>query len=148
MLASTELFIESVIDSLILSDKMGMILPRTSGLVSASITCTVIVFFFTGVFLVLTDALRSFSPTDVLRILACHVCCFEVAGRSSGFSGAGLLLGIKVLMDEHIPLKQTLKEQQKRIDEQKEMISKQAHLVVQRIQEQHLKSSLKGKKRK
>ena len=56
--------------------------------------------------------------------------------------------GIKVLMDEHIPLKQTLKEQQKRIDEQKEMISKQAHLVVQRIQEQHLKSSLKGKKRK
>ena len=47
---------------------------------------------------------------------------------------------IKALMDEHIiPLKQTLKEQQKRIDEQKEMISKQAHLVVQRIQEeQHL----------
>jgi aryl-phospho-beta-D-glucosidase BglC (GH1 family) len=38
---------------------------------------------------------------------------------------------IKVLMDEHIiPLKQTLKEQQKRIDEQKEMISKQTHLVV------------------
>jgi hypothetical protein len=35
MLASTELFIESVIDSLILSDKMGMILPKTSGLVSA-----------------------------------------------------------------------------------------------------------------
>jgi hypothetical protein len=34
-------------------------------------------------------------------------------------------------MDEHIiPLKQTLKEQQKQIDEQKEMISKQAHLVV------------------
>jgi hypothetical protein len=54
---------------------------------------------------------------------------------------------IKALMDEHIiPLKQTLKEQQKRIDEQKEMISKQAHLVVQRIQEeQHLKSSLKEK---
>jgi hypothetical protein len=46
-------------------------------------------------------------------------------------------------MDEHIiPLKQTLKEQQKQIDEQKEMISKQGHLVVQRIQEeQHLKSS-------
>jgi regulatory protein YycI of two-component signal transduction system YycFG len=45
-------------------------------------------------------------------------------------------------MDEHIiPLKQTLKEQQKRIDEQKEMISKQAHLAVQSIQEeQHLKS--------
>ena len=42
--------------------------------------------------MVLTDALRSFSPTDVLLILACHVCCFEVAGRSSGFSGAGLLL--------------------------------------------------------
>ena len=54
---------------------------------------------------------------------------------------------IKVLMDEHIiSLKQTLKEQQKRIDEQKEMISKQTHLVVQRIQEeQHLKSSLKEK---
>jgi len=51
-----------------------------------------------------------------------------------------------VLMDEHIiPLKQTLKEQQKRINEQKEMISKQAHLVVQRKQkEQHLKSSIKG----
>ena len=50
-------------------------------------------------------------------------------------------------MDEHIiPLKQTLKEQQKRIDEQKEMISKQAHLIVQRIQdEQHLKSSLMEK---
>jgi hypothetical protein len=32
---------------------------------------------------------------------------------------------IKALMDEHIiPLKQILKEQQKRIDEQKEMISK------------------------
>jgi hypothetical protein len=45
MLVSIELFIESVIDSLILSDKMGMILPRTSGLVSASITCTVIVCF-------------------------------------------------------------------------------------------------------
>ena len=45
MLASTELFIESVIDSLILSDKMGMILPRTSGLVSVSIIYTVIVFF-------------------------------------------------------------------------------------------------------
>ena len=54
---------------------------------------------------------------------------------------------IKALMDEHIiPLKQTLKEQQKRIDEQKEMISKQAHLAVQSIQEeQHLKSSLKEK---
>jgi hypothetical protein len=54
---------------------------------------------------------------------------------------------IKVLMDEHIiSLKQTLKEQQKRIDEQKEMISKQTHLVVQRIQEeQHFKSSLKEK---
>jgi septal ring factor EnvC (AmiA/AmiB activator) len=39
-----------------------------------------------------------------------------------------------------------LKEQQKRIDEQQEMISNQAHLVVQRIQEeQHLKSSLKEK---
>ena len=62
MLASTELFIESVIDSLILSDKMGMIFPRTSGLVSASITCTVIVFLCTGVFLVLTDVLRPFSP--------------------------------------------------------------------------------------
>jgi 5S rRNA maturation endonuclease (ribonuclease M5) len=51
----------------------------------------------------------------------------------------------KAPMDEHIiPLKQTLKEQQKRINEQKEMISKQAHLVAQRIQEeQHLKSSLK-----
>ena len=50
-------------------------------------------------------------------------------------------------MDEYIiSLKQTLKEQQKRIDEQKEMVSKQAHLVVQHIQEQHLKSSLKGKK--
>jgi uncharacterized protein YhaN len=50
-------------------------------------------------------------------------------------------------MDEHIiPLKQTLKEQQKQIDEQKEMISKWEHLVVQRIQEeQHLKSSLKEK---
>lgn len=50
-------------------------------------------------------------------------------------------------MDEHIiPLKQTLKEQQKRIDEQKEMISKQTHLVVQHIQEEpHLKSSLKEK---
>jgi hypothetical protein len=45
MLVSIELFIESVIDSLILSNKMGMILPRTSGLVSASITCTVIVCF-------------------------------------------------------------------------------------------------------
>ena len=57
--------------------------------------------------------------------------------------------GIKVLMDEHIvPLKQTLKEQQKRIDEQKEMISKLAHLVVQHIQEeQHLRSSLKGGKK-
>jgi anion-transporting ArsA/GET3 family ATPase len=111
-----------------------------SGLVSASITCTVIVFFCTGVFLVLTDALRPFSPTDVLRCLVCRVCCFEVAGRSSGLSGVRLLnsinssveASIKALMDEHIiPLKQTLKEQQKQIDEQKEMISKQAHLVVQ-----------------
>jgi hypothetical protein len=50
---------------------------------------------------------------------------------------------IKVLMDEHII---PLKEQQKRIDEQKEMISKQAHLIVQRIQdEQHLKASLMEK---
>ena len=95
---------------------MGMILPRTSGLVSASITCTVIVFLCTGVFLVLTDALRPFSPTDVLRCLVCRVCVFEVAGRSSGLSGVRLLLGLPG-------------------------VSKQAHLVVQRIQEeQHLKS--------
>ena len=94
MLASTELFIESVIDSLILSDKMGMILAKTSGLVSASITCTVIGLFCTGVFLVLTDALRPFSPTDVLRCLVCRVCCFEVAGRSYGLSGVRLLLGL------------------------------------------------------
>jgi len=52
--ASTELFIESV-DSLNLSEKMGIILPRTSGLVSASITCAVIV--CTGDCLYLTDAL-------------------------------------------------------------------------------------------
>jgi hypothetical protein len=46
---------------------------------------------------------------------------------------------IKALMDEHIiPLKQTLKEQQKRIDEQQEMLSKQAHRVVQRIQEENI----------
>jgi hypothetical protein len=59
----------------------------------------------------------------------------------------GILFLVLALMDEHIiPLNQTLKEQQKQIDEQKEMISKQAHLVVQRIQEeQHLKSSLKEK---
>ena len=38
---------------------------------------------------------------------------------------------IKALMNEHIiTLKPTLKEQQKRIDEQKEKISKQEHLVV------------------
>jgi hypothetical protein len=92
MLASTELFVESVIDSLILSDKIGMHLPRTFGRVSASITCTVIVYFCTGVFLVLTDA--PFSPTDVLRCLVCRVCCFEVAGRSSGLSGVRLLLGL------------------------------------------------------
>jgi hypothetical protein len=73
---------------------MGTILSRTSGLVSASITCTVIVFFCTGVYLVLTDALRPFSPTDVLRCLVCRVCCFEVAGRSSGLSGVRLLLGL------------------------------------------------------
>ena len=50
-------------------------------------------------------------------------------------------------MDEHIiSLKQTLKKQQKRIDEQTKMISKQAHLVVQGIQEeQYLKSSVKEK---
>jgi len=53
-------------------------------------------FFFSSLefFLVLIDALRSFSPTDVQQILACRVCCFEVAGRSSGLSGAGLLLGL------------------------------------------------------
>lgn len=55
--------------------------------------------------------------------------------------------GIKALMEEPlIPLKQTLKEQQKRIDEQKEMSSTQAHLVVRRIQEeQQNKPSLKEK---
>jgi len=54
---------------------------------------------------------------------------------------------IKVLMDEHvIPLKQTLKEQQQQIDEQIEMLSKHAYLVVQLIQEeQRLKSSIKEK---
>ena len=71
--------------------------------------------------MVLTDALRPFSPTDVLRCLVCRVWCFEVAGRSSGLSGVRLLLGLPG-------------------------VSKQAHLVVQRIQEeQHLKSSLKEK---
>jgi 5-methylthioribose kinase len=66
---------------------------------------------------------------------------------SLSFSFSSVEASIKVLMDEHIiPLKQTLKEQQKRIDEQKEMISKQTHLVVQRIQEeQHLKSPLNDK---
>ena len=43
--------------------------------------------------LVLTDALRPFSPTDVLRCLVCRVFCFEVAGRTSGLSGVRLLLG-------------------------------------------------------
>jgi hypothetical protein len=43
---------------------------------------------------VLTDALRPFAPTDVLRCLVCRVCCFEVAGRSSGLSGVRLLLGL------------------------------------------------------
>ena len=44
--------------------------------------------------MVQTDALRPFSPTDVLRSFVCRVCFFEVAGRSSGLSGVGLLLGL------------------------------------------------------
>ena len=44
--------------------------------------------------MVQTDALRPFSPTDVLRCFVCRVCCFEVASRSSGLSGIGLLLGL------------------------------------------------------
>jgi hypothetical protein len=51
-----------------------------------------------------------------------------------------------MLWNRRLVLQQTLKEQQKRIDEQKEMISKQAHLAVQSIQEeQYLKSSLMEK---
>jgi hypothetical protein len=30
----------------------------------------------------------------VLRCPICRVCCFDVAGRSSGLSGAGFLLGL------------------------------------------------------
>ena len=52
-------------------------------------------------------------------------------------------------MDEHtgiIPLKQTLTEQHQQIDEQIEMLSKHAYLVVQLLQEeQRLKSSIKKK---
>jgi septal ring factor EnvC (AmiA/AmiB activator) len=71
----------------------------------------------------------------------------KISESITDFINSSIAASIKVLIEEHvIPLKQTLKEQQKRIDEQKEMISKQAHLVVQRIQEeQHLKSSLKEK---
>ena len=73
----------------------------------------------------------------------------KISESITDFINSSIAASIKVLMEEHIiPLKQTLKEQQKRIDEQKEMISKQAHLVVQRIQEeQHLKSSLKEKEK-
>ena len=73
----------------------------------------------------------------------------KISESITDFINSSIAASIKVLMEEHvIPLKQTLKEQQKRIDEQKEMISKQAHLVVQRIQEeQHLKTSLKEKEK-
>ena len=73
----------------------------------------------------------------------------KISESITDFINSSIAASIKVLIEEHvIPLKQTLKEQQKRIDEQKEMISKQAHLVVQRIQEeQHLKSSLKEKEK-
>ena len=73
----------------------------------------------------------------------------KISESITDFINSSIAASIKVLIEEHvIPLKQTLKEQQKRIDEQKEMISKQAHLVVQRIQEeQHLKTSLKEKEK-
>ena len=73
----------------------------------------------------------------------------KISESITDFINSSIAASIKVLIEEHvIPLKQTLKEQQKRIDEQKEMISKQAHLVVQRIQEEeHLKSSLKEKEK-
>jgi anion-transporting ArsA/GET3 family ATPase len=69
---------------------------------------------------------------DLLHPLMCYDASFVV------------FVVLKLLEDLlDFQLKQTLKEQQKRIDEQKEMISKQAHLAVQSIQEeQHLKSSL------
>ena len=50
--------------------------------------------------MVLTDALRPFSPTDVLRCLVCRVCCFDVAGRSSGLSGVRLLLGLSSVFSD------------------------------------------------
>ena len=71
----------------------------------------------------------------------------KISESITDFINSSIAASIKVLMEEHIiPLKQTLKEQQKRIDEQKEMISKQAHLVVQGIQEeQYIMSSVKEK---
>jgi hypothetical protein len=62
------------------------------------------------------------------------------------YDASFVVFGVLKLLADLLDFQEFVFYWKKQIDEQKKMISKQAHLVVQRIQkEQHLKSSLKEK---
>jgi hypothetical protein len=76
------------------SDNISIILLRTSGLVRASRTLSIIFFLDTGVFFLVPRSRR--SPTESRRRI-CHKVCFWVAGKESGLSGFDLLLEERVI---------------------------------------------------
>ena len=76
------------------SDNIGIILLRTSGLVRASRTLSIIFFLDTGVFFLVPRSRR--SPTEFRRRI-CHKVCFWVAGKESVLSGFDLLLEERVI---------------------------------------------------
>jgi hypothetical protein len=95
ILSSTISFMVASIVSHIFSERIGMILLRTSGLVRASYTFSVIVFLVLGAFW----GMMSVRSEMEFRRLICLFSCFSVAGRSSGLSGEALLLVIGVEVD-------------------------------------------------
>jgi hypothetical protein len=89
------IFYGASIVSHIFSERIGMILLRTSGLVRASYTLSVIVFLVLGAF----RGMMSVRSEMEIRRLICLFSSFSVAGRSSGLSGEALLLVIGVEVD-------------------------------------------------
>jgi hypothetical protein len=78
ILSSTISFMVASIVSHIFSEKNGMILLRTSGLVRASYTLSVIVFLVLGAFW----GMMSVRSEMEFRRLICLFSCFSVGGRS------------------------------------------------------------------
>jgi hypothetical protein len=75
--------LKQVIEALTSPEILGKIMPMLSDKISESIT----------------DSINSSVEASIKalmdeHIIVCRVCCFEVAGRSSGLSGVRLLLGL------------------------------------------------------